>query len=127
MEEELVVVKTEDLEILARKSLAADSARAKVAVSRRVSEILARLEDPNIPVRSAAQALGALAPIIRLVHRWHEEPSLEGMERRGAINLALIATSPEELRRLGEAKYGRQEGDSDQEGKNGQGNDKLGA
>ena len=60
MEQELALVKTEDLELLARRSLAADSARAKVAVSRLVAEILSRL-DASVPVRSAAQALG----------RWH--------------------------------------------------------
>jgi hypothetical protein len=57
LEQELVLVKTEDLELLARRSLAADSARAKVAVSRRVTEILSRL-DSSVPVRSTAQALG---------------------------------------------------------------------
>lgn len=101
LEEELVVVKTADLEILAKKSLAADSARAKVAVSQRVSEILERLQQEKVGVKEAAQTLQALAPVIRLVHGWHREAEIEGM--KGAINLALIATSPEELRRLGSA------------------------
>jgi hypothetical protein len=62
---EASLVKAEDLEVLARKSLVTDSARLKVAISRRVREIVARLEDPSVPVRSAAQAL---APILRLVY-----------------------------------------------------------
>ena len=107
LETELTIVKAEDLEVLARKSLAADSARAKVAVSQRVSELLARLQDPSIPVRAAAQALNALAPVIKLVHGWHKEADIEGM--KGAINLALIATTPEQLRALGGPK-GKGEG-----------------
>jgi hypothetical protein len=79
LEQELALVKTEDLELLARKSLAADSARAKVAVSRRVTEILSRL-DSSVPVRSAAQALGALAPIFRLLYGWGREPDVQRME-----------------------------------------------
>lgn len=78
LEQELAPVKTEDLELLARGSLAAESACAKVAVSRRVVEILSRLADPCVPVRSAAQALGALAPILRLVYGWGREPDVRG-------------------------------------------------
>lgn len=100
LEEELTIVKAEDLEILARKSLAADSARAKVSVSRLVKQTLEELMEPGVKAKERAATLQMLAPVIRLVHRWHEEPSVEGMERRGAINLALIATPPEELRRL---------------------------
>ena len=98
--EELVVVKAEDLELMARKSLVADSARAKVTVSRLVKQTLEELSEPGVKAKERAATLQMLAPVIRLVHRWHEEPNLEGMERRGAINLALIATSPEELARL---------------------------
>jgi len=110
LEQELALVKTEDLELLARRSLAADSARAKVAVSRLVAEILSRL-DASVPVRSAAQALGALAPIFRLLYGWGREPDLQRMARAvtsyaegeptetptGAVNLALINTTPEQL------------------------------
>jgi len=68
------LAKTEDLEVLAHKCLKADSARMKVMVSRVVSGLISRLEDPTIPPRSAAQALGALAPIFRLLYRWRDEP-----------------------------------------------------
>jgi hypothetical protein len=44
MKAEAAVVKAEDLEVLCRKSLVADSARLKVAISRRVTDIVARLE-----------------------------------------------------------------------------------
>jgi len=77
---EASLVKAQDLEVLAAKSLVADSARLKVAISRRVREIVARLEDPSVPVRSAAQALGSLAPILRLVYRWGGEPDLQRMK-----------------------------------------------
>jgi hypothetical protein len=102
------LVKAQDLEVLARKSLVADSARLKVAISRRVREIVARLEDPSIPVRSAAQTLGSLAPIFRLMDGWGRTLDLEGMELArtgngdvptGAVNLELIATTPEQLAR----------------------------
>jgi hypothetical protein len=124
LEQELALVKAEDLELLARKSLAADSARAKVAVSRRVTEILSRLADPTIPVRSAVQALGSLASILRLVYGWGREPDLQQMKRAGvsyyseddrpedlpptaAVNLGLIATTPQQLAEMAEAKFNR--------------------
>ena len=103
--QELVLVKAEDLELLARKSLAADSARAKVAVSRRVIEILSRLEDSSVPVRSAAQALGALAPILRLIFGWGHEVDVAGIQLAQAssiVNLKLVNTSPEELAQVAE-------------------------
>jgi hypothetical protein len=128
LEQELALVKAEDLELLARRSLAAESARAKVTVSRRVTEILSRL-DSSVPVRSAAQALGSLAPILRLLYGWGREPDLQRMELArssdqtqvksyyqhhlegttpppvtGAVNLGLIATTPEQLAKLAEAK-----------------------
>jgi hypothetical protein len=117
---EASLVKAQDLELLAAKSLVADSARLKVAISRRVREIVARLEDPSVPVRSAAQALGALAPILRLVYGWDREPDIQRMKRAGtsyadddmpddfppagAVNLRLIATSPEQLAAMAKAK-----------------------
>jgi hypothetical protein len=112
---EASLVKAEDLEVLARKSLVVDSARLKVAISRRVGEIVARLEDPSVPVRSAAQGLGALTPILKLLYRWHEEPSLEEMKHaesplHNMVNLELINTPPEKLRELAEAKLARQNG-----------------
>jgi hypothetical protein len=112
LEQDLALVKTEDIELLARRSLAADSARAKVAVSRRVTEILSRL-DSSVPVRSAAQALGSLAPIFRLLYRWSNEAEIQSMKlaRKGgddiptaAVNLRLIATTPEELAAMAKAK-----------------------
>jgi hypothetical protein len=70
--------------------------------------------------RSAAQAWGALAPILRLVYRWGGEPDAKGMRRAvtsyaeddmpedfppaGAVNLRLIATTPDQLAALAEAK-----------------------
>ena len=117
---EASLVKAQDLEVLARKSLATDSARLKVAISRRVKEIVARLEDATIPVRSAAQALGSLAPILRLVYRWGNEPNLQRMKRAvtsyaeddmpedftptAAVNLALIATTPDQLAAMAKGK-----------------------
>ena len=130
---EASLVKAEDIEVLARKSLVADSARLKVAISRRVREIVARLEDPSVPVRSAAQALGSLAPIFRLIDGWSQQPDsqrmklaragddevrvkslyqhwLEGTEPpecTGAVNLALIETTPEQLAEMAEAEENR--------------------
>jgi hypothetical protein len=120
LEQELVLVKTEDLELLARRSLAADNARAKVAVSRLVTKFISRLEDPSVPVRSAAQALGSLAPIFRLVWGWGDrEADMQRMKRAvtsyadaepaetptGAVNLALIETTPEQLAQLAKGKF----------------------
>jgi hypothetical protein len=117
---EASLVKAQDLDLLAAKSLVVDSARLKVAISRRVREIVERLADPTIPVRSAAQALGTLAPILRLLYRWDCEPDLQGMKRAvtscyeadipeelpptGAVNLRLIATTPEQLAAMAKEK-----------------------
>jgi hypothetical protein len=107
MVREASLAKAEELEVLARKSLVTESARAKVLISRRVTEILSRLEDPSVPPRSAAQALGSLVPVLRLVYGWDKEPNLDALESaallggcRDAINLALIRTTPEQVRRL---------------------------
>ena len=83
-EEALMVIetslaKTEELEVLARKCLVADSARAKVMISRLVIRLLCRLEDQTVPPRSAAQALGSLAPIFRLIYGFGREPDMQGM------------------------------------------------
>jgi len=76
---------------------------------------------PGVPVICwALAALGSLAPILRLVYRWDGEPDLQRMKRAGtsyydddmpedfpptgAVNLRLIATSPEQLAAMAEAK-----------------------
>ena len=101
---ETSLVKAEELEVIARQCLVADSARMKVVISRKVGEILQRL-DPSVPPRSAAQAIGALAPIFRLLYKWQDEPSEADLKAakgpNHAINIALIQTAPEELRMMG--------------------------
>jgi len=101
---ETSLVKAEELEVIARQWLVADSARMKVVISRKVGEILQRL-DPSVPPRSAAQAIGALAPIFRLLYKWQDEPSEADLKAakgpNHAINIALIQTAPEELRMMG--------------------------
>jgi hypothetical protein len=107
---ETALVKAEELEVPARKCLVADSARAKVMVSRLVKGLLSRLEDPTIPPRSAAQALGALVPVLRLLYKWQEEPSEAELKAANnpnhAINIALISTSPEQMRMVGQRGKG---------------------
>ena len=108
---EASLVKAEDLEIMARKSLAADSARTKLAVSRLIAQTLQELGEPSVKPENRAKALASLAVAIKLVHKWHEEPDIAGMEQaRGAINLALIATTPEQLRALGDPNRDSREG-----------------
>jgi hypothetical protein len=99
---EASLVKADELEVLARKSLVADSARLKVAMSRLINRTIEDLGDPEIKPRERAAALGALSPVIKLVYRWHEEPSIAQMERArsGVINLDLIATPPERLKEM---------------------------
>jgi hypothetical protein len=52
---------------------------------------------------------------LKLLYRWHEEPSLEEMKHaesplHNMINLELINTPPEKLRALAEAKIARENG-----------------
>jgi hypothetical protein len=106
LNEQLAITKSQDIEVLARKSLVADSARTKLAVSRQVGKILNGLEeDATMSLREKARTLNARGPIIKLLHRWDAEPDLDDMQRaRGAINLPLIHTTPEQLRSLSEGR-----------------------
>jgi hypothetical protein len=100
---EPALVNAGELEVLARKALVKDSARVKVMISRRVSEILARLQDPEVSVRAASAALGSLVPVLKLIYGMDREPNLEEMKHAesplaDAIDPDFISKSPRELR-----------------------------
>ena len=83
-------------------------------VSRLAIGLLNRLEDEeSVPARSAAQALGSLAPIFRLLYGWSNEPEIQSMKlaRKGgddvptaAVNLCLINTTPAQLAEMAKAQ-----------------------
>jgi hypothetical protein len=68
--------------------------------------VLKRLrEAEGINELTRSRCLVAMAQVCEKVHRWSSEPSSEELERMksGAVNLRLIRTSPEELRRRARA------------------------
>jgi hypothetical protein len=73
--------------------------------------MIEELGEAEVKAKDRAQGLGALAGVIKLVYRWHEEPSVEEMKhaQTAAINLPLIATRPEDLKKLALARGGRLE------------------
>jgi transposase-like protein len=115
------LAKSADLEIMARGCLIRDSERAKLGLSRLINRTIEELGNPEIKPRDRAKGLGALSPVIKLVYRWHEEPSIEQMERAqsGMINLTLQATDPHDLKRLALARHGGSAPEPEQDGQGG--------
>jgi hypothetical protein len=106
---EPTLVNAGELEVLACKALVKDSARVKVMISQRVSEILARLQDPEVSVRAAAASLGSLVPVLKLIYRMDEEPDLEQLRYADspladAIDPDFLGKSPRELQLEAEVK-----------------------
>lgn len=86
--------------------MAGASLRSKVLMAEAAEGVLKRLrEAEGINELTRSRCLVAMAQVCEKVHRWSSEPSSEELERMksGAVNLRLIRTSPEELRRRARA------------------------
>jgi hypothetical protein len=87
--------------------LRGSSIRARVKMAEAVEGLLKELEeDGEMGTLTKSRVLGALAGVAEKVHRWSSEPSaaeLEGL-KSAAVNLALIRTTPEQLRLAAKAK-----------------------
>ena len=105
---EAAIAKADELEVIALGSLIRNSEHAKLLISRLINRTIEELGDPEIKPRDRALGLGALAGVIKLVYRWHEEPSVSEMQhaQNGMINLTLQATLPYDLKRLALARTG---------------------
>lgn len=109
--QELVLVKPAELEVLAHKNLSAASARTKLKVSDLINRTLEELAEPGVKPRDRAQGIGYLTPAMKLVYGWSREADMNGMKSaeaidtsRVAINLALQAVSPAQMRNLRETR-----------------------
>jgi hypothetical protein len=86
--------------------MAGASLRSKVLMAEAAEGVLKRLrEAEGINELTRSRCLVAMAQVCEKVHRWSSEQSSEELERMksGAVNLRLIRTSPEELRRRARA------------------------
>lgn len=101
--EELAIAKAQDVEVLAQQSLWVKSARTRGAISEQVNKLVRELrDDEGMSKKEKAQTLNALANVLKVLHGIESEGG-EG-SGKGAINLALINTTPEQLKALGEGR-----------------------
>lgn len=108
-------------EILAQKILAQHSTKMKVALSELVLQTAEDLRSGEVRPKDRAQAMVALKTVGNQLYGWDQEPDLRRMKRAGtsyadadympedfpptgAVNLRLIATTPEQLAALAKAK-----------------------
>jgi hypothetical protein len=112
-EAEVLVIDVKKAELLAQKVLRQHSVRLKVALS----ELLVKMADEmrsgsDLRLRDKAAAILALNNVGKQLYAWEPEPSLEEMARaesplHNAINLELIATTPQQLREMHERKMAK--------------------
>jgi hypothetical protein len=111
-ESEVVQIDFERAELLSRKVMASRSQKLKEMLS----ELLLRmgeemLSGSEVRLRDKAAAALAINSIGKSLFGWDREADINEMERVSshplthAVNLELIATSPAELRRLGELNW----------------------
>jgi hypothetical protein len=79
------------------------SLRTKVAIAELAEAALEQLrEEPDMSAIERSRALQALANVGKMIHGWDKEPERESEEDplacKGAINLALMRMTPEQLR-----------------------------
>jgi hypothetical protein len=82
------------------------SLRTKVAIAELAEAALEQLrEEPDMSAIERSRALQALANVGKMIHGWDKEPERESEEDplacKGAINLALMRMTPEQLRNCG--------------------------
>jgi hypothetical protein len=99
-EAEKVVVRAENLEVMAKEGLGKYSARLKLKLARVVDGIADELE--GLGAKEKAQAAAAVSLVCERLFKWDKDLSAreEELASKGMINLSLIATRPEDLKRL---------------------------
>ena len=83
------------------------SIRTRVKMAEQVEKLLEELEgSEEMGAVMKGRLLSSLAAVAEKVHRWSGEPTAKEMEgmKTAAINLTLIRTTPEQLRRMTQAK-----------------------
>lgn len=100
---------------MTQKVLAQHSTQMKVALSELVVQTVEDLRRGEVRPKERALALDALKRVSDRLYGWDREPDIAKMQQAisplgPAINLSLIALSPEELRALGGPKQDSREG-----------------
>jgi hypothetical protein len=101
---EAALVRVGNVEVLARGGLSKYSERLKMKLARVLDRTADELE--GLEPKQRAQAAAALPLVSERLYKWSREESEQERERaaNGMINLALINTRPEELKRRAELK-----------------------
>jgi hypothetical protein len=87
--------------------LRGSSIRTRVKMAEQVEKLLGEIEgSEEMGAVMKGRLLSSLAVVAEKVHRWSSEPTAAEMEgmKTAAINLTLIRTTPEQLRRMTQAK-----------------------
>jgi hypothetical protein len=110
----VLVLDLKKAELLAQKVLAQHSVRMKVALSELVVQTALDLRSPEVKPKDRALAMVALKTVCDRLFGWDREPEIQSMKlaRKGgddvptvAVNLALIATTPQKLAEMAKAKF----------------------
>jgi hypothetical protein len=109
LEARVAVFDTKKAKLVAQKILAQHSCRMKVALSELVVQTAEDLRSADIRPKDRALAMVALKTVSDRLYGWDREPDIAKMQQAispqgPAINLSIIATSPAELKALGEPK-----------------------
>lgn len=132
LEARVAVFDTKKAELVAQKILAQHSTEMKVRLSELVVQTAEDLRSPEVRPKDRASAMVALKTVSNQLYGWDREPDIQRMELArtsdqtrvvsyyqhwlqgttpppvtGAVNLALIATTPEQLKAMAEAEENR--------------------
>ena len=115
VEARVAVFDTTKAELVTQKILAQHSIRMKVALSELVVQTTEDLRSAEVRPKDRALAMVALKTVSDRLYGWDREPDIAKMQQAisplgPAINLALINTTPEQLRALGDPNRDSREG-----------------
>jgi hypothetical protein len=122
LEARVAIFDTKKAELVAQKILAQHSTMMKMALSELVVQTAEDLRSGEVRPKDRAMAMVALKTVCDRLFGWNREPDVRGMEMartggdavpQGAVNLRLIATSPEELAAMAKAKVNLDDHDDD--------------
>jgi hypothetical protein len=82
------------------------STRTRLGLSEQVERILKELKGTEISVLLRARVLAAVVPVAKVLYGWQTPEEEYRKNAGGAINIALIRCSPQELRRRRELMIG---------------------
>ena len=109
-EARVMVIDVKRSERLTERILGTHSSRLKVTLSELINETAEELRSVEVKAKDKAVAIEALSKTAQRLYGWSEERA-RVEEARGAVNVALISTSPEQLKAMGLRNGGESEGE----------------